>query len=112
MSIFRIWKRMLTAEHTMVEGVRIDEKEQCVVVSVRPDARRRGRCGVCGRPAPGYDAGRGRRRWRDLDHGAMRAFLEADAPRVRCRRHGIVTAAVLWARHNAGHTLAFDQQAA
>lgn len=40
MSLFRIWKRTLTAEHTVVEGVRIDENEQCVVVSVRPDARR------------------------------------------------------------------------
>nr|WTB28524.1 ISL3 family transposase [Streptomyces sp. NBC_00830]WTB28648.1 ISL3 family transposase [Streptomyces sp. NBC_00830]WTB29694.1 ISL3 family transposase [Streptomyces sp. NBC_00830]WTB29972.1 ISL3 family transposase [Streptomyces sp. NBC_00830]WTB31425.1 ISL3 family transposase [Streptomyces sp. NBC_00830] len=96
----------------VVEGVRIDENEQCVIVSVRPDARRRGRCGQCRRPAAGYDAGRGRRRWRCLDHGAVRVFLEADMPRVRCRSHGVVTAAVPWARHDAGHTLAFDQQCA
>ncbi|WP_327241578.1 ISL3 family transposase [Streptomyces sp. NBC_01320] len=112
MSFFRIWKRTLTAEHTVVEGVRIDENEQCVVVSVRPDTRRRQRCGRCRRPAPWFDAGRGRRRWRDLDHGVMRVFLEADAPRVDCRRHGVTVTAVPWARHAAGHTYAFDQQAA
>ncbi|MEU2867302.1 ISL3 family transposase [Streptomyces mirabilis] len=112
MSLFRIWKRTLTAEHTVVEGVRIDENEQCVIVSVRPDALRRQRCGICRRPAPWYDTGRGRRRWRDLDHGVLRVFLEADAPRVACREHGTTVAAVPWARHGAGHTHAFDQQAA
>ncbi|MFJ6140713.1 transposase [Kitasatospora sp. NPDC092286] len=78
----------------MVEAVRWDKSEQCVVVSVRPDARRRGRCGLCRRPAALYDRGRGRRRWRDLDHGTRQVFLEADA------------------RRGTGHTLAFDQQAA
>ncbi|WP_331745453.1 ISL3 family transposase [Streptomyces mirabilis] len=112
MSLFRIWKRTLTAEHTVVEGVRIDENEQCVIVSVRPDALRRQRCGICRRPAPWYDTGRGRRRWRDLDHGVLRVFLEADAPRVACREHGTTVAVVPWARHGAGHTHAFDQQAA
>ncbi|MFJ7099233.1 ISL3 family transposase [Streptomyces mirabilis] len=112
MSLFRIWKRTLTAEHTVVEGVRIDENEQCVIVSVRPDALRRQRCGICRRPAPWYDTGRGRRRWRDLDHGVLRVFLEADAPRVACREHGTTVAAVPWGRHGAGHTHAFDQQAA
>ncbi|ANZ13624.1 transposase [Streptomyces noursei ATCC 11455] len=42
----------------------------------------------------------------------MRVFLEADAPRVGCHIHGSVVAWVPWARHGAGHTLAFDQQAA
>lgn len=39
-------------------------------------------------------------------------FLEADAPRVRCAEHGVVVAHVPWARHGAGHTLAFDQTVA
>jgi transposase len=42
----------------------------------------------------------------------VRVFLEADAPRVHCRRHGVTVAFVPWARHDAGPTLAFDQQAA
>ena len=42
----------------------------------------------------------------------MRAVLEADAPRVSCRVHGVVVAAVPWARHDAGHTYAFDETVA
>ena len=42
----------------------------------------------------------------------MKVFIEADAPRVACRDHGVVVAAVPWARHGAGHTRAFDDQVA
>jgi transposase len=42
----------------------------------------------------------------------MRAFVEADAPRVSCPEHGVIVAWVPWARHNAGHTRAFDDQVA
>jgi transposase len=43
-----------------------------------------------------------------VDVGVRQAFLEADAPRVRCAVHGVVVAAVPWARHGAGHTRDFD----
>jgi transposase len=38
--------------------------------------------------------------------------LEAEAPRVRCREHGPTVVWVPWARHGAGHTLAFDDTVA
>jgi transposase len=47
-----------------------------------------------------------------LDLGVVRADLEAGAPRVCCPEHGVVVAAVPWARHGAGHTRAFDDTAA
>jgi transposase len=47
-----------------------------------------------------------------LDLGTVRTWLEADTPRVRCREHGVVVAAVPWARHGARHTFSFDQTAA
>lgn len=72
----------------------------------------RGRCGLCLRPCPGYDGGDGRRQWRALDLGTVKAVLEADAPRVSCRRHGVVVAAVPWALHGTGHTYAFDDTVA
>jgi transposase len=54
----------------------------------------------------------GRRRLRGLDLGTTRVFLEAEAPRVRCREHGVVVAAVPWARHDSPFTAAFEDQAA
>ena len=107
-----LWARLLGLVKAVVEGVDFDEDEECVVVSVRPSKGAKRRCGRCGKRCPGYDQGEGRRRWRALDLGTIRAFLEADSPRVRCREHGVVTAQVPWARHGAGHTYAFDDSAA
>ncbi len=87
-----------------------DEGE--VVVAARPRWRERERCGVCRRRSPGFDLGEGRRRWRALDLGTSLAFVEAEAPRVRCRRHGVVVCAVPWARHSSRFTRAFEDQTA
>jgi transposase len=108
----RVWRALLGVEKTVIEGLEFDEDEGLLIARVRPTASARGRCGRCGRRSPGYDGGAGRRRWRTLDLGTIRAVLEADAPRVFCREHAVVVAAVPWARHNAGHTRAFDDQTA
>jgi transposase len=106
---------MLGCENTVIEGVDWHEDgtgQLAVTVRVRPRARQAGRCGICGRRRPGYDQGAGRRRWRALDVGVVTAWVEAAAPRVSCPQHGVVTAAVPWARHGAGHTRFFDDQVA
>ena len=108
----RVWERACGLIRTVVEGVRFDDKTDAIIVSVRPDARARSRCGRCGRRSPGYDRGDGRRRWRALDAGTTSVFIEADAPRVGCRTHGETVAQVPWARHGAGHTRDFDAMAA
>ena len=102
---------MLGLEKTVVERVWLDEEDQ-VVIAVRPIYSQRDRCPHCRRRCPGYDLGEGCRRWRALDHGTTKCFLEADAPRVECKVHGVVVAAVPWARHDAGFTRFFDDQAA
>jgi len=107
-----LWGRLLGVEKTVIERIEFDEDAELLVAHVRPTKRQRGRCGVCGRRSPGYDAGAGRRRWRGLDLCTVQAVLEADAPRVTCREHGVVVASVPWARHDAGHTYAFDDQVA
>jgi transposase len=96
----------------VVEGVDVDETAGEIVVLCRLRANAARRCGRCGGRAARYDRGEGRRRWRALDAGTMRVFVEADAPRVRCADHGVVVAEVSWARHGAGHTRAFDDQVA
>jgi transposase len=83
-----------------------------VLVAVRPRWRERDRCGVCRRRSPGFDLGEGRRRWRALDLGSTFAFVEAQAPRVRCARHGVVVCAVPWARHGSRFTRSFEDQVA
>lgn len=108
----RVLRQGLGLERAVIEGVDFDDGEQALVVSVRPRARDRGRCGRCGRRCGGYDRGRGRRRWRALDMGTCRVFVEAEASRVNCPEHGPTVAAVPWARHGAGHTRDFDDLAA
>ncbi len=107
----RVWARLLGLARVVVEDVWIDD-DGAVIVAARPWARERGRCGICRRRCPGYDWGEGRRRWRALDLGTTRAFVQAEAPRVECRRHGVVVAAVPWARHDSSFTRAFEDQCA
>ena len=116
----RLWGKLLGCENTVIEDVGWQEADSGdgsgpalrLIVHVRPHKRLASRCGICGKKRPGYDQGQGRRRWRALDLGAVRACLEADAPRVSCPEHGVVTAAVPWARHGAAHTRFFDDQVA
>ena len=107
-----VWQRACGLVRTVVEGVRYDESADAIVVSVRPNAKARSRCGQCGRRSPGYDQGPGRRRWRGLDAGTTAVFIEADAPRVQCSVHGQTVSQVPWARHGVGHTRDFDAMAA
>ena len=111
MRMTRVWARLLGLQRAVVEDVQIGDEGE-IVVAVRPSWRERDRCGECRRRSPGFDLGDGRRRWRALDLGSTRAFLEADAPRVTCRRHGVVVCAVPWARHTSRFTRAFEDQTA
>jgi len=105
---------LLGVQRTVIESVRVEETDSgdFLVVAVR---RRRGelpRCGRCRRPARGYDRGGGRRRWRHLDFGTVRVFIEADTPRVDCAEHGPTVAAVPWARHASRFTTVFEDTCA
>ena len=107
-----VWRGMLGVDRaTVIESVE-EDGEGSLVARVRPRRDSKRRCGRCGVRAAGYDRGEGRRRWRTLDLGTVKCFLEAEAPRVDCPEHGPTVAQVPWARHDAGHTFAFDDQAA
>ena len=108
-----VWRGLLGLDKSVVvEMVEFDDDEDVVVAHVRPRKVKRAACGVCGRSSPAYDRGEGRRRWRSLDWGTIRVYLEADAPRVDCVEHGPTVRTVPWARHGAGHTRIFDEQVA
>ena len=114
MRLSRVWRSVLGVEDVVVEDVRFGDEGDELVVDVRVDARggRRPRCGICGAISPRYDRGSGRRRWRSLDLGTVRTWIEADAPRVRCRRHGVVVVQFPWARHDSGFTRPFEDTVA
>ena len=107
----RVWKMLLGLQRVVIEEVQFEQDGE-LVVSVRPRAGERDRCPHCRRRCAGYDQGEGRRRWRALDLGTSFCLLEAWAPRVRCKRHGVVVAAVPWARHDARFTRSFEDQVA
>jgi len=95
----------------VIEAVEFDPDAAEIIATVRQRRNARRRCGVCGRCSPGYDQGRsaqGPRRWRGLDVGTIRVFLEAEMHRVSCRDHGIVAARVPWARHGSWFTRDFE----
>ena len=107
----RVWARLLSLQRAVVDDVWIGDEGE-VVVTVRPHRRERDRCGICRRRSARYDNGAGERRWRALDVGTTKAFLQAQAPRVMCREHGVTVAGVPWARHGSRFTRDFEDQAA
>ena len=110
-----IWKVVLGVESTVIETVNLEvdtDGQFIVVAAVRPNRRAASRCVDCRRRCPGYDRGEGRRRWRGQDLGGIRVFVESEAPRVRCRIHGVRVAAVPWAGHKSGFTTGFEESVA
>lgn len=93
----------------VVEDIFAVAETNAIIIKARPTKQEQCRCSLCHRRAKSYDSGRGVRRWRCHDIGATKAYIEAPAPRVLCREHGVVTAAVPWARHNARFCKNFEE---
>ena len=111
----RVWRRVLGVEHTVVESVDLEggeDRDAVLVARVRVQAGQSWRCSRCRRRCARYDAGTERRRWRGLDLGATRVYLEADTYRVSCPAHGVVIGHVPWARPGARFTAAFEDTTA
>ena len=107
----RVLTRALGVDPGLVRMDRGEVVDGELLIWLRPRVRQRWRCPHCQQRRPGYDSGRSRR-WRTLDFGRTKAFVCARVPRVSCPEHGVVVAAVPWARHGARHTRAFDDLAA
>ena len=87
--------------HTVIESVELESDGrdgEVLVARVRPKAGVARRCSRCQRRCPGYDTSATPRRWRGLDFGSTQVFLQARTRRVSCPEHGVVVAAVPWAR--------------
>ncbi len=93
----------------VLEEIRFDTEMNQVIVAVHTTRREQCRCGICRRKAKRYDKGRGKRQWRSLDVGPWKTYVEAEEPRVICKEHVVVAAAVLGARHNSRFTKSFEE---
>ena len=79
-----------------------------VIVTVRLRRRRRvcSSCGQTGRRLQIHD--RRVKRWRHLDLGASRCWIECELRRLRCPDCGVRSEPVPWARPGARHTRDFE----
>jgi transposase len=111
----RLWRRVLGVEQTVIESVDLQTDargQESLLARVRVKAGAARRCSRCQRRCPGYDTGPDPRRWRGLDLGTTQVFLQATTSRVSCSEHGVVVAAVPWARPGSRFTTAFEDTAA
>ena len=71
MTIPSIAKTLLGVKNIHVESMdmEISDGKPALVIHARPYKREICRCGICGKEAPGYNRGRGMRRWRAPDIG-------------------------------------------
>ena len=109
MHVNKIAKMAIGVENIVIQGVDLDEGLGCIVISARPALWHARECGRCGRKAPVYDAGQGRRRWRCTDVGGFKCFVESDAFRVDCPECGPTVRKFPWAAHGSWFTYAFEE---
>jgi len=101
-------RRLLAVKGLTVCGAHFESRG--FVVDVKPRWPK-GRCGLCGRPSPGYDKQKSRY-WRHLAMGRTAFWLCYAPRRVTCREHGQIVEQVPWAAHDAHFTRDFDEMTA
>lgn len=102
----KILRFILSLTETVVNSARIEGDS--VVVGVRPHKSKQRRCPLCGCVCEVYDGRPTPRRWRTLDVGASKCYLEYAPVRVRCPKHGVHVESVPWARPKSRFTRPFE----
>jgi transposase len=110
--IKRVIKKWLNVNQIAIENIRFEKHEkmenETFIVTVRPTKGVQKLCGICLKRSPGYDKGTKGRLWRTLDLGTIKTYIESNLIRVNCKKHGVVTAHVPWARHGSWFTKDFE----
>ena len=113
-TISSLSKMVLGVKNIVVKKVEAEQSGESMqlIIHARPHKRNMCRCGICGQKSPRYDCGNGVRRWRAPDLGSgIKVYVEAEAPRVCCLKHGVVVQQVPWARHHSKFTRNFEDTA-
>lgn len=104
MRVTTAFNRMLRLPGASVTGVSFEHEGVVVRVRLR---RRRRVCSRCGQLCPAtHDTAS--RRWRHLDLGSQRCFIECELRRVKCPDCGVRVEAVPFARAGARFTRDFE----
>lgn len=104
MRVTTAFNRMLELPGASVTGIGFEREGVVVRVRLR---RRRKVCGRCGQLVRATHETKVRR-WRHLDLGGQRCFIECELRRVRCPDCGVRVEAVPFARPGARHTRDFE----
>jgi transposase len=104
------FKRLLRLPGASVIDVSFTGEGVVVTVGLRRRRRVCSRCGQTGRQLEIHD--RRRKRWRHLDLGASRCWIECELRLLRCRDCGVRLEPVPWARPGAHHTRDFEDTVA
>ena len=99
-------KKLLKIDKIVIQKIYFEDcnGEELFIIRGRPSKREMNRCPICGKWCGRYDRTDRIKRWRSLDFGSTRVYIEAQSPRVNCPEHGVVTARVPWARHKSDFT--------
>jgi len=84
--------------------LKLEEQRVDIVIEYTDDE---GFCPECGSVSPRYDV-RKSRTWRHLDTMQFSTYIHCEAPRVRCKTHGVKTVKIPWAGKNCRFTLLFE----
>jgi len=110
----RLLSKLLGLVNTVVEDVKWEPLGSFreLVVEVRP-VWRRPRCGTCGRRGRRLHGQQGKvREWRHLGPFGVRTLLSCRTFRVLCRKCGVKTMMVPWARTGSLFTRSFEDEVA
>jgi len=110
-------KTLIGYEKIKVLDFRIETEEYhgepVFVATVSLYKREQYRCPECGEKCGKYGYQRNRiKRWRSLDISKFRFYVESEAPRCVCPRHGVKAAKIPWAFTDSDYTYAFEMQVA
>ncbi|MDQ3092015.1 MAG: transposase family protein [Actinomycetota bacterium] len=104
MRVTTAFNRLLALQGARVIDVLFGAEGVTVRVAL---CRRRAVCSSCGQVCRRIHD-RAWRRWRHLDLGGQRCFIEYELRRVRCADCGVRVEALAWARAGARHTRDFE----
>jgi len=117
MDIQKFVETLLGYENIEVHGFEIETEQNhdeiIFVAKVELVDDEKYRCPECNTKSGKYGYQKNRfKRWRSLDLGKFRFYIECSAPRCICPEHGVRTAKIPWAFPDSDYTYAFDMQVA